>query len=103
MISFHIYLISGTFSNAPGLEAESNCTACSAGMYCDTVGLTAPAGACGTGYYCPTGTVDEQPPATECPVGHYCPGGTALPVPCQNGTYVCVLLISIIVTYSSIV
>ena len=45
-------------------------------------------GDCGAGFYCPTGTVDQQPASTPCPIGHYCPGGTALPVPCQNGTYV---------------
>ena len=45
-------------------------------------------GDCGAGFYCPTGTVDQQPASTPWPIGHYCPGGTALPVPCQNGTYV---------------
>lgn len=85
---------SGTFSNDTGLQAASDCIPCPAGSYCDNSALRAPVGECGTGYYCPTGTVDQQPSGTPCPVGHYCPGGDAMPIPCDNGTYVSIDLLT---------
>lgn len=42
----------GTYSNETGLTEEAECTACDPGMYCDTPGLTAPAGECDEGHYC---------------------------------------------------
>ena len=81
-------IIAGTYSNSTGLKAADECTDCTAGMYCSRTGLIEPVGECGPGFYCPTGTVDEQPAATICPVGHFCAGGNAVPTPCQNGSYV---------------
>ena len=42
----------GSFSNATGINASTNCLACSPGSYCNSLGLTAPAGLCAAGYYC---------------------------------------------------
>ena len=76
---------SGTFSNATGLTADSECTSCIPGSYCLTVGLVEPSGYCSEGYYCPEGSIT----ATEyvCPGGLYCPEGRALPLECPDGSY----------------
>ena len=37
------------------LTAESECTPCPAGWYCQQPGLTDPEGLCQQGYYCPEG------------------------------------------------
>lgn len=34
----------------------STCIPCTAGSYCATIGLSAPTGPCGVGYYCPEGS-----------------------------------------------
>ncbi|CAN0388026.1 unnamed protein product, partial [Laminaria digitata] len=46
----------GTFSAQTGLASASECTDCTAGMYCAATGLTAPEAACTAGYYCPSGS-----------------------------------------------
>ena len=45
----------GTWSNSTQLEAESDCTLCPAGWYCQQTGLTEPEAYCQQGYYCPEG------------------------------------------------
>ena len=42
----------GTFSNESSLTEEAQCTDCTPGMYCDTPGLTQPAGECEAGHFC---------------------------------------------------
>ena len=42
----------GTFSNRTGLTAESECTPCTQGYYCETDGLIEPTGPCDEGKYC---------------------------------------------------
>lgn len=59
----------GTFSDKYGLQQVSECESCTAGYYCDTEGLTAPAGECPGGYYCPRGTGDQF--TFPCPIGFY--------------------------------
>lgn len=59
----------GTFSNKYGLQQVSECESCTAGYYCDTEGLTAPAGECPGGYYCPVGTGANI--SYPCPIGFY--------------------------------
>ena len=36
----------GTYSNGTGLQAESDCTSCHAGEYCQDIGMTATSGLC---------------------------------------------------------
>eukprot|EP00953_Heterococcus_sp_UTEX-ZZ885_P015161 8537-Heterococcus_DN1.PRE.1 len=101
----------GTFGAAAGLAATGDCTPCTAGSYCSTVGLSAPTGSCTAGYYCPTGSqvlyvVERKAAAAAllnadgfgklnatltsniCPAGSYCPTGSAAPLQCPVGTYV---------------
>lgn len=76
----------GTFGAAIRLKAESECTQCTAGYFCETPGLTAVEGPCGAGYYCETGSNTSQ--QYICPEGHYCPQGSATasrcPVVCHT-------------------
>ena len=59
----------GTFSDKYGLQQVSECEACTAGLYCDVEGLTAPVADCPGGYYCPRGTGDQY--TFPCPIGFY--------------------------------
>ncbi|CDJ29124.1 Cast multi-domain protein, related [Eimeria mitis] len=68
-----------------GGSADTDCLKCPAGYYCDTTGLSSPAGACPAGKYCPEGT-DSPTNAKDCTTGHMCPEGSAAPVPCPRGT-----------------
>ena len=98
----------GTFNGQYGLTQVSECQQCTAGMYCVPEGLTAPAGDCPGGYYCPLGT--GPPESYPCPIGFYRNGsakesfqdcaecisgyycdreGLALPIDCPAG-YFCV-------------
>ena len=99
----------GTFSTATNNAADTDCTDCTAGMYC-AGGGAAESGECAAGHYCPLGTnsstrfpcpagryshltnntVDTD--CTECPVGHYCPEGSTSVVACPAGTYTNTLL-----------
>jgi hypothetical protein len=45
----------GTFSTSESLTDPSECTSCTEGYYCETIGLTAVTGPCDEGFYCPTG------------------------------------------------
>ncbi|XP_022100039.1 zonadhesin-like [Acanthaster planci] len=82
----------GTFGNKTKLKAESECTQCLYGMYCDAEGLTWPQGECDPGFYCLRGSQDANNPSEDatggpCPAGHYCPRGTSFPLGCLSGTY----------------
>lgn len=77
----------GTFSNATGLGAESQCNNCSAGMFCNATAALSEAGPCAPGYYCPGGNIQRDPPETSCPPGYYCPEESDLPKPCESGFY----------------
>ena len=52
-----------------GRKELADCVQCTPGMYCTPTGLSAPAGDCPGGYYCPLGTgpADSYP----CPIGFY--------------------------------
>ena len=39
----------GTYSNQTGLQADTECTPCTPGYYCETPGLTEPTGPCDAG------------------------------------------------------
>jgi len=70
---------SGTFNPNNAVDAPDNCLGCLPGVYCDTVGLSAPTGNCSAGYLClgnastPTPNDGTNKP---CPVGHFCIEGT---------------------------
>ena len=48
-------------------------------------GLTAVAGPCDAGYYCPESS--RQRDELECPMGFWCPVQTHYPQQCENGTF----------------
>jgi hypothetical protein len=89
---------SGTYSNATGLVAVTDCAWCPAGQYCATAGLTAPTGLCSAGYTCLGGSNTSTPRLNSgvgcgggnmgdiCPEGKYCVAGSASPQSCPPGT-----------------
>lgn len=81
----------GTFNAGTGLKAESECTPCTAGKFCETPGLSAPTGDCQAGYYCIEGAWIATPmdgtTGNICSVGSYCPMGSIATTPCPAGTY----------------
>ncbi|EDV28435.1 uncharacterized protein TRIADDRAFT_51343 [Trichoplax adhaerens] len=79
----------GYFSNVEGLKHSGECTVCTAGMYCATLGATEPTGYCDPGYYCPPNTPNSnsQPAAYKCPAANYCPANSSQPIMCKPGTY----------------
>jgi sugar lactone lactonase YvrE len=103
----------GTYSAVTSLAMPSECTPCTAGYYCDELGMTIPIKQCGPGYYCSGGAFVAQPndstggpcaagyvcgygstgpipsigiTGIECPVGSYC-NGTSSAILCPEGTY----------------
>jgi len=76
-----------TFSSAVGATNDTTCTPCTAGMYCPSVNLTAPAGFCAPGFYCPSMSLVPDPAEYSCPAGSYCSGGNSAPTPCPAGSY----------------
>ena len=84
----------GTFSASTGLTAQSGCTACTAGKYCESHGLTAVTGDCAAGYFCEANAISSMPSNDSanyefgpCKRGHYCPPQTGAANACPNGTY----------------
>ncbi|CAG2223568.1 unnamed protein product [Mytilus edulis] len=83
----------GTFNPSTGLANETQCTQCTGGFYCDVKNLTVESGPCDAGYFCRSGSDDQQPSgltagdAGPCPVGHYCPQQTQDPIQCPAGTF----------------
>ncbi|XP_062603182.1 uncharacterized protein LOC134264959 [Saccostrea cucullata] len=75
----------GTYSNTTRLMNMTDCTPCTKGWYCDSLGLTAPVGLCSAGFYCIAGSDNMAP--TICPAGKYCPEGTHTPIKCPSGTF----------------
>ena len=88
----------GTFSNATGLRSSDECYNCTGGSYCATTGLTQPTGLCGPGYYCEERSVAMEPVTSFCPIGSYCPEGVAQPIPCQNNSYVSLVLFCLVLS-----
>ena len=82
----------GTFSNSTGNTVRENCVQCSSGHYCNSTGLSEPAGLCSAGYFCRSGAMSATPThhislAHECPTGHFCALGTVDPKACPVGTF----------------
>ena len=69
----------GRYGDNEGLKNETECPPCDPGTYCNTAGLTNPAGDCTAGSYCILGAEYQNPSAETwgvlCPTGHYCPTG----------------------------
>ena len=87
----------GTFGNRTGLRAESECTYCLAGHYCETPALITVTGQCDPGYFCLKGAKKATPQDDnvnnpkwfgECPEGgFYCERGVSAETPCPPGTF----------------
>lgn len=84
----------GTFSSRTTLNSVYECTPCTAGMYCDSTGLSEPTGLCDAGYFCTPGVErgaavsnPTSDPGGICPIGYVCAEGTANPLPCPRGKY----------------
>lgn len=87
----------GTYGTLAGQDAVSDCKACDAQQYCDTVGQPAPADYCHAGFICLTGNSRPGPyvtvynPTTQvsgrCPVGYICRAGEATYEFCPATTY----------------
>lgn len=76
----------GTYGNVTGYSKVQDCLACDPGKYCDVPGLTAPAGPCSPGYYCPEAGSNTSF-AIICPPAGYCPLGSIVPTPCPPGRF----------------
>ena len=81
----------GTFGEKLFLTSEDECTDCTKGYYCDSVGLLQPRGACDPGYLCLLGASVSAPTddvtGSICPEGGYCPSGSYEPWACPPGTF----------------
>ena len=77
----------GTYLNYTQASADSECEACTKGMYCPGAAQCFPAGECDPGYYCPGSQTVANPAAYQCPIGFYCPQGTAWYVRPSAGYY----------------
>ena len=73
------------------LMSQDDCSACTAGYYCDGLGLAHPTGLCDPGYYCISNAYTSAPPGLPtgglCPKGGYCPPGSSFPTACAEGTF----------------
>ncbi|CEM31004.1 unnamed protein product [Vitrella brassicaformis CCMP3155] len=81
----------GTFRDTDGAETIADCSDCTAGNYCDELGLDVPAGSCDPGYYCPANSPSEsitpRPLNNYCRMGEYCPAASGAPTNCPAGLY----------------
>merc|ERR1711872_447521 len=75
----------GTFCPNKRTRSMEDATVCTAGMYCNRVGLRQPSGSCNGGYFCPAGSVVST--QNLCPEDSYCPHGSASPLTCPDGTH----------------
>ena len=85
--SYPIACDPGYYSDRYNNQNESNCVACTAGMYCSGYGRDLPNGYCDVGWYCPEGMTVPQPPGYQCLAGHQCPLGSPVQTPCESGFY----------------
>ncbi|WAR00859.1 hypothetical protein MAR_025231 [Mya arenaria] len=80
----------GTFNNQTAIQADSECTPCTGGFYCDSPGLSEPQGPCNEGFVCVSGSDTPSPTSVVgyvCPAGSYCPAQSAVETPCPAGTF----------------
>ena len=82
--------VTGTFNPDTGRATIDGCIGCPSGQYCDSTGLSAPAGNCSEGFWCRENSTRATPTDGYndfCPPGYYCPEGIEVAVPCPAGTY----------------
>ena len=79
--------LAGTYTGLYGNQNSSDCLPCTAGQYCPSPGLAAPAGDCDVGWFCPEGMTQPQPSGNQCLAGHSCPQGSPTQTPCPSGSY----------------
>lgn len=76
------------YSRVTGGKAESDCTKCDLGHYCNGTGRTEVAGICAPGYHCLRGAKIPKPNNDStggiCPRGHFCAAGKQ-PEQCAPG------------------
>lgn len=80
----------GYYNPHTGRATIEACIGCPAGRYCDSLGMSAPAGNCTEGFWCRENSTRATPTDDLndfCPPGHYCPEGVEVAVPCPPGTY----------------
>jgi hypothetical protein len=87
----------GTYGTLDGQDELSDCIACDAQQYCDTVGQPAPSDFCHAGFICLEGNsrpgpyVDVYDLSTDtsgqCPEGYKCGAGDDVPTWCEATTY----------------
>jgi hypothetical protein len=93
----------GRYGAAAGATNSTGCAECWPGWFCDSPGLTTPAGLCDPGFYCSRASPISAPGSNAvaeaawvallgvygsvCSAGGYCPAGSSAPVPCPAGTY----------------
>ena len=65
--------------------SAGNFTVCDAGAFCNTTGLSAPAGNCSAGYFCPSGSSVATERA--CDRGFYCPPASGAQIASPVGTF----------------
>jgi hypothetical protein len=82
----------GTYNDQTNAQSTIGCIPCSPGMYCSSLGLTAPSGSCAAGSFCIAGASQASYTVAgtnygACPQGSYCPAATGVAIPCPSGTY----------------
>lgn len=60
----------GSYLGYTGATSRYNCSLCTPGYYCDSIGMINPTGYCQAGYYCPEGQSSPTPVQYYCPVGY---------------------------------
>ncbi|KAF8822159.1 GCC2 and GCC3 domain-containing protein [Cardiosporidium cionae] len=73
----------GTFNAY--FKRETSCIQCTAGKFCNSIGLSAPSGECDAGYYCPVGSTNSHSVST--PPGYYSLAGSSEAIVCPFGTF----------------
>ena len=85
----------GSFNPKEGMSSPDNCTACLAGKFCSSKGLSQPNGDIAAGFYSIAGASVAEPTEDHaekgvrgrCPIGYYCPKATGNPRACPAGTF----------------
>lgn len=81
----------GKYNSETGMTASTDCKACPAGKYCDSLGAASFTSNCSDGYYCIGGSISAKPIISAqggiCPKGSYCVTGSKIYKECDPGFY----------------